>query len=165
MWAALSIDAGAAAIFEAMEAIRNILVPIDFSPVSPAVLELASHIAGLSDAKIWLVHVAAPDPDFVGFKVGPSYVREHRAELLRQEHKDIQAMADSLTAKGINAEALLVQGPTTETLMELCSKLEAGLITMGSHGRGALFRAIVGSVSEQVLRESKVPVLIVPSPR
>ena len=148
-----------------MEAIRNILVPIDFSSVTPSVLDLAGSMAGRGDAKVWLVHVAAPDPDFVGFKVGPGYVRDHRAELLREEHKEIQAMADALKARGLDCEALLVQGPTTQTIMELCSKLKAGLIIMGSHGRGALFRAIVGSVSEQVLRESKVPVLIVPSPR
>ncbi len=143
---------------------RNFLVAIDFSPVTQSVLELAGKLAGPVGAKLWLLHVAAPDPDFVGFKVGPSYIRDHQADILRQEHKDLQAMAVELEQQGQDVEALMVQGPTTDTITEMTGKLEADLIIMGSHGKGALFRAMVGSVSEQVLRESTVPVLIVPSP-
>jgi len=143
---------------------KNILAPIDLSPATRPVLDLASVLARNSGAKLWLTHVAAPDPDFVGFKVGPTYVREQRADILREEHAEIQALAAGLKEQGVDAEALLVQGPTTDTIMELATKLKADLIVMGSHGRGALFRAFVGSVSEQVLRESKVPVTIVPTP-
>lgn len=143
---------------------KNFLVPIDLSAVTPTILEKAAELAAPVGAKIWLLHVAAPDPDFVGFKVGPSYIREHRADILRQEHKDLQAIAQQMDEKGITVEALMVQGPTTGTIMEMADKLDADLILMGSHGKGALFRAFVGSVSEQVLRESKIPVLIVPSP-
>ncbi len=144
---------------------KNILVPIDFSAVQTILLSQAENMAKAFGAKIWLVHVAAPDPDFVGFKVGPEYVREHRADILRQEHHDIQALASQLTKQGIEAEALLVQGPTTDTLLEVSQKVSADLILIGSHGRSALFRAFVGSVSEQVLKESKVPVMVVPTPR
>lgn len=143
---------------------KNILVPIDFSAVQESLIAVASTIAKPIGAKLWLVHVAAPDPDFVGFKVGPAYVREHMAEILRQEHQDIQELAAGLKASGVEAEALLVQGPTTDTLLEVAANVKAEMIIVGSHGRGALFRAFVGSVSEQLLKESKVPVLVVPSP-
>lgn len=143
---------------------KNILVPIDFSAVQESLLATATALAKPLGAKLWLVHVAAPDPDFVGFKVGPEYVREHRADILRQEHQDIQDIAAALKQQGMEAEALLVQGPTTDTLLEMADKVSADLIVIGSHGRSALFRAFVGSVSEQVLKESKVPVMVVPSP-
>jgi nucleotide-binding universal stress UspA family protein len=142
---------------------KNILVPIDFSPVGALTADAAATLAP-PGAKVWLVHVAAPDPDFVGFRTGPTYIREHRADVLRQEHKDLQAMAQRLKEGGTEAEALLVQGPTTDTIIELAGKLNADLIVVGSHGKGALYRALVGSVSEQVLRHAKVPVLVVPSP-
>ncbi len=142
---------------------KNLLVPIDFSEVTAALLRTATELGRALRAKVWLVHVAAPDPDFVGFKVGPQYVREQRAEILRQEHQDIQAFAAELVGTGVDAEGLLVQGPTTETILEMIGKLEADMVVMGSHGRSALFRAFVGSVSEQVLKESRVPVLIVPT--
>ncbi len=143
---------------------RNILVAIDLSNVTDAMISLAMSIAIPTKAKIWIVHVAAPDPDFVGFKVGPEYVREQRADTLREEHVAIQGMADRLKEQGCDAEALLVQGPTTDTILEISDRIAADLIIMGSHGRSALFRAFVGSVSEQVLRESRSPVMIVPSP-
>lgn len=143
---------------------KNILVPIDFSAVQQILVDTAGALAKALGAKLWLVHVAAPDPDFVGFKVGPEYVREQRADILRQEHQDIQAMAAQVKADGIEAEALLVQGPTTDTLLEIAQKVSADLIVIGSHGRSAIFRAFVGSVSEQILKESKVPVMVVPTP-
>ncbi len=142
---------------------KNILVPIDFSAEAQRVIDIAASIAKAFNAKIWLVHVAAPDPDFVGFDTGPTYVREHRAEILREEHSEIQALSEALKNAGHSAEGLLVQGPTTETLLEEVDRLKADLIVMGSHGRTGLFKAFVGSVSEQVLRDSRVPVLIVPA--
>lgn len=142
---------------------NNILVPIDFSPVSPAVVRHATALAKAFGTKLWLLHVAAPDPDFVGFKVGPSYVREQLADGLRREHAELQAMAAEVVKQGITAEALMVQGPTTETLLEVAQRVNAELIVLGSHGKGAILRALLGSVSEQVLRESQVPVMIVPN--
>ena len=50
-------------------------------------------------SKIWLVHIAAPDPDFVGYEVGPQYIRDHRADELKKEHKLVKKYADELKAK------------------------------------------------------------------
>jgi nucleotide-binding universal stress UspA family protein len=142
---------------------KNILVPVDFSAEAQRVIDIAASIAKAFQARIWLVHVAAPDPDFVGFEAGPTYVREQRAEVLREEHAEIQALATTLKNAGHDAAGLLVQGSTTETLLEEIDRLKADLVVMGSHGRTGLFKAFVGSVSEQVLRESRIPVLIVPA--
>jgi len=141
---------------------KNILVPIDFSPASHRAVHLAVEMALVLKAKVWLVHVAAPDPDFVGFKTGPTYIRQHRAEVLREEHSTIQSLAENATQRGVDAEGLLVQGPTTETILAEAEQLQADMIVMGSHGRSGLYRTFVGSVSEQVLRDAKVPVLIIP---
>jgi nucleotide-binding universal stress UspA family protein len=143
---------------------RHILAAIDFSSVTEHVLRITRTQAKAGSTKIWLVHVAAPDPDFVGFEVGPSYIRDRRAAELREEHVRLQAYADALKQDGHEAEALLVQGPTTETLLDVARRVGAEMIIMGSHGRGALYRAFIGSVSEQVLRDARLPVLIVPDP-
>lgn len=142
---------------------KNILAPIDLSPSSEGVFDLACLFAKQLDCKLWLIHVAAPDPDFVGYGVGPQYVREQRADELRKEHVDLQAMAKRAEARGVVAEALLVQGPTAETLVLESERLKADMVVMGSHGHGALYSAVMGSTSNQVLRDSRVPVLIVPS--
>jgi nucleotide-binding universal stress UspA family protein len=63
----------------------------------------------------------------------------------------------------LDATALLVQGPTVETILEEATRLNADLIILGSHGRGAAIQLLVGSVSGGVLQKSKCPVLIVPT--
>ncbi len=142
---------------------KNILAPVDLSPVSQKVVERASEIARAFGARLWVVHVAAPDPDFVGFRTGPHYVREQRADVLRHEHVELQAIAERLRKAGVDTEALLVQGSTTETILEEAQRLKAEMLVMGSHGRSGLFKALVGSVCSQVLEDSPIPVLIIPA--
>jgi nucleotide-binding universal stress UspA family protein len=140
----------------------KLLVALDLGDRSAAVLEKARQIAATTSAAVWLLHVAEPDPDFVGWEAGPQSVRDGVAESFRKEHQKIQEMADDLRADAVDATALLVQGPTVETILEQASKLGVDMIAMGSHGRSAVHQLLVGSVSEGVLREAKCPVLIVP---
>ncbi|MCB0794957.1 MAG: universal stress protein [Flavobacteriales bacterium] len=141
---------------------KHILVPLDLSPISERTASSGAHLAKALQATLWLIHVAAPEPDFVGLRTGPEHVRAHRAETLRQEHRVLQNMADALKKEGIDARALLVQGPTTETILEEATRLNADMIVMGSHGKGGLMKALVGSVTKEVLARAVVPVLIVP---
>jgi nucleotide-binding universal stress UspA family protein len=145
--------------------VQKLLVPIDFSEISQQVLELAASVAQAFSAELTLLHVAAPDPAFVGYGAGPETVREARASELRSEHRELQAAAEALRRRGVSTRALLVQGATVETILKEARKLGADGIVLGSHGRGALSRALLGSVSEGVLRASRCPVLVVPAAR
>ena len=141
----------------------NILAAVDFSETSQRVLDRASLLAESLGSRLWLIHVAAPEPDFVGYEVGPPGVRDQVAKHLREEHRLLQSMAETQRQRGIDTKALLVQGPTIETILEEAGKRETDLIVLGSHGRGAFLRALLGSTSEGVLRKTDVPVLIVPA--
>ncbi len=140
----------------------SLLVALDFSPVAERQLETAARLAR-PDLPVHLLHVAEPDPSFVGFDAGPASVRDQVAERFREERERLQASADRLRGEGFTVNALTVQGPTVETILEQADKLGATLIVVGSHGRGAIFDLVVGSVSAGVIREAKVPVLVVPS--
>lgn len=107
--------------------------------------------------------MAAPNPEFVGYEAGPRSVREQRAEALRQEHRQLQDLAERVERGGIEAKALLVQGPTVETILERAERAEADLIVVGSHGHGKLYTTLLGSVSEGVVRNARCPVLLVPA--
>jgi nucleotide-binding universal stress UspA family protein len=145
--------------------VQRILVAVDFSEGSQAGLELAASLAAGLGAELTLVHVAAPDPDFVSYESGPQTVRDARARQLRSEHRRLQELADALRERGLSAKALLVQGPTVETLVAEVGRERADLLVIGSHGRGALARALHGSVSAGMLRAGCCPVLFVPAPR
>jgi nucleotide-binding universal stress UspA family protein len=141
---------------------KNILVPVDFSKITDPVIAAARGFAQAFSAKLWLVHVAAPDPDFVGYEVGPQSVRDQRATHLRDEHRRLQEEAARLRDDGIDAAALLIQGPTVEKILSEARRIEADLIVMGSHGHGAVYRTLLGGVSENVLRRAECPITIVP---
>ncbi|MEA3243534.1 MAG: universal stress protein, partial [Pseudomonadota bacterium] len=57
----------------------------------------------------------------------------------------------------------LVHGATAETILKKASELDVDMIVVGSHGRGAMYQLLVGSVSEGILHNSRCPVLVVPT--
>ena len=153
---------------------KRILAAIDFSGVSEAIVDQAVSLTEAFSSELVLLHVAAPDPDFVGYGVGPPSVRGGRAHTLRSEHEELQQTAEGLRQRGITAKSLLVQGPTideipslsrTKLRLDQANRLKTDLIILGSHGHAALHRALLGSVSEGVLRAATCPILIVPSRR
>jgi len=143
--------------------VRKLLAAVDFSAVSKAVVDQAASLAEAFSAELTLLHVAAPDPDFVGYEAGPQHVRDARAKDLRTEHRDIQELADGLRERSVSARALMIQGPTVEKILEEAEQLQADTIVIGSHGHGALHRVLLGSVSEGVVRGARCPVLVVPA--
>lgn len=142
----------------------KIVAAIDFSPASAAVVAQAAALARLGSATVVLVHAAAPDPEFVGYDVGPQYRRDARADTLRRERQALKDHAENLREEGIDAMALLVEGLTVETILSVAEDQNADLIVVGSHGLGAVARAFLGSVSSGVVHRSKIPVLVVPMP-
>ena len=143
---------------------KNILIAVDLEKSDQKLLDHASSLALKFDAKVWIIHVAAPDPDFVGFDAGPAYIRKTLAEDLREEHKTLRQYSDSLHSQNVNAESLLLQGPTVSTIFEEVNKLEADLLIMGSHKHNFLKRVFGDDVSHQIINKSKIPMLIVPLP-
>lgn len=81
---------------------KNIVVAVDFSEETERVIEAARELASAFSAKLWLVHAAAPDPDFVGYRAGPQSVRDAVANELREEHRLLQQLADGLRGTGID---------------------------------------------------------------
>ncbi len=143
----------------------NVLIAaVDFSCVTPNVVASAETLARAFDGcRICLLHVAPPDPDFVGYDPGPQTVRDQLAEKFRDEHRRIHEIRAELESRGLAVTALLIQGPTVNKILEEIERQQADLVVMGSHGHGALHQLLMGSVSEGVLRKSPCPVLVVPS--
>jgi len=141
----------------------NVLVAVDFSQVTDAIRDLLIHWAAQGKWSVTLVHVAEPEPEFVGWEAGPAVVRSQVAGELRSEHRDLDALAATLRQAGVATTALHVQGAIVDTILAQADKHGAGLIVVGSHGHGATYDLLVGSISSGVIRRAKLPVLVVPS--
>jgi len=141
---------------------KNILVTIDFENEAHLLVDKAFDLAKKFGSKVWLIHIAAPDPDFVGYQVGPQNERDFRAGELRDERKIIENYVQQLKEKGIDAEGLLIQGATVETILKETEKLNIDLVIIGRHKHSLLYKTFVGNTDSALINKSKVPVLIIP---
>lgn len=141
---------------------KNILVSIDFDNNEKNLIEIAFQFAKPFGSKLWLIHIAQPDPEFIGYDVGPQYIRDFRASELREEHKLLQKYSKEITERGVESDGLLIQGATVEMVLEEAKKLKADLIVTGHHEHNFFYNAFVGSVSSEIVKKSKIPVLVVP---
>ncbi|WP_107666205.1 universal stress protein [Cyanothece sp. BG0011] len=140
----------------------KLLVAVDCSDSTQKVVNKAQEMAKALSATLWIIHVAQPEPDFVGYETGPQTERDYVAQRFRTEHSQIQEIAEILRNQGIETTALLIQGPTVETIITEAKKLEADMIIMGSHGRNPISELFLGSVSKGVISQSNCPILVVP---
>lgn len=145
-----------------MKEIKNILVAIDFNDAVGELLGYAEGIAEKFGAKVWVLHVAEPDPDFVGYKPGPQYIRDFKAEEYREEHRNLQMYCDNFLSEEVEKEALLIQGSTVEAVLDEAQKLNSDLLIVGTHKHSFLHNLLKESVSLKLLKKGNIPLLTIP---
>ena len=141
----------------------KLLVAVDLSESTQTIVEKVEEINKEYPAKVWILHNAEPEPDTLEFKVDPLAARETLAKKFHNEHCQIQEIANRLRKAGLDATALLVHGETVESILKEASDLDVDMIVVGTHGRGAMYQLLVGSVSEGILHKSRYPVLVIPT--
>ena len=141
----------------------KILTAIDRSDANNAVLEMTKTIAGCLGGQVLLVNVAPRDPDVFGHQVKRKVISEPVPEELFDRRELLDSLSEALGKSGIQCETLLIRGDPGRTLLREAERWDADLIIMGSHGRGAIYRKLVGSVSQAVIRDRHFPVLVVPA--
>lgn len=141
---------------------KSILAALDFSDTTNAVIEAASVQAQAFGARLDIIHVAAPDPDFIGYEVGPRHERDFRASVLHREHERLNHIVDVLKRRGIDASAHLIAGVTVDVLKREIESRGASLLVLGSHSHGVIFNIVAGGVAQSMLKAAIIPVLIVP---
>jgi nucleotide-binding universal stress UspA family protein len=141
---------------------RNLLVPIDAGVIPRRAIRTAIDLAGGSGGKITLLHVIDVGRDFLGS--GYYSVLTHDDVPLFASHV-CRTLGDALaiiSECGATAAALLVLGgPLQMVVKQVAGELRTDLIIMGTRGRRGLSRVLWGSVTETVMKESEIPVLVV----
>ena len=142
----------------------RIIVPTDFSSCSEEAWRLAQRLAGMSGAELVLTHVLTEAPLF---REGPFIMPK-----VREVFEAARSFADAALgewvakarAEGLSARAALRTGVAYQEIVTLATDERADLIVIGTHGRGGLNRALLGSVADRVIRLAPCPVLTVREP-
>lgn len=141
---------------------KKIIAAIDLTDISEMITNQVGQLATKFDSEVWLIHVAEPEPDFVGHDVDTGVMRDQIAKHFHHEHSQLQLLAEQLRGHGVKARALLIQGSTAETLVEQVKKLDADLLVIGKNRHGLIHRLLLGSNCKDIARLSPVPTLIIP---
>lgn len=148
---------------------QRILVPVDGTSAKQAMLGEAICLAQFChESSLRLVHIVDVSAVAeVERELGGASSVANVADAVRKNAQDIlDDAAQKVKAAGLDAEAVLIEiqdGDLAAAVVEGAKKWDADLIVMGTHGHGGLYHLIMGSVAEGVVRQARVPVLLVPS--
>ena len=137
----------------------RILVATDGSREAQLALTTAADLAKSTDSELHVLHVGELPLVY--------HPERHAYRTLYEEHEReaqqiLEAEVERIDGSGATvAQAHLRMGRADEEIVELAQSIDAGLIVIGSRGQGRLRRALVGSVSESVVRHAHCPVTIV----
>jgi nucleotide-binding universal stress UspA family protein len=143
---------------------ERVLIPLDGSELAETILPFAERIAGPLDTEVVLLRVVEPLSAIAG--LGTGGVVGPDALFLRQlEAKRYLAdVGKRLEAKGLRVRIVLGLGTPGSEITATATAEKADLIALTTHGRTGLWRTILGSVAEEVLRGATVPVLMIRKP-
>ncbi len=138
---------------------KRILVGVDGSEASGEAAQLASEIALRFGARLTLAYAVAPlllPPDAYGLTTA-EVEQEHE----QYAHKLLGAAAARLAECGVEVDSVVLLGSPAECLAEAATAGDVDLVAVGSRGRGAVARVLLGSVSDRLVYISPKPVLVV----
>lgn len=141
---------------------KTMLVPIDFSDVTAAVVAAAGDWAVAGGHRVHLFHVLPEEADLVGYESGMQMLPYMPPAEPTEENRLMRISQEQLVARGLEVTARVVQGSAVVDILEEALSIGADVIVLGSHRHGMLHHLLLGSVSGGVLRRAKCPVLIVP---
>jgi len=140
---------------------RKILCPVDFSEPSRQAMHVAAQLARERGAELMLLHVyQAPGVSFpeATFMAGDEILRQ-LLEMVLKSLAEWKSQAERIGASHVSTHTAM--GTPYAEILRFAEKQEVDLLVMGTHGRTALMRVLIGSVAEKVVRHAPCPVLTV----
>jgi nucleotide-binding universal stress UspA family protein len=144
---------------------KRILIPVDGSEPSDAAVLFGANLAAEQGAQLAFAHVcdiARIAALVSGGGMVPIINPSIAVEAERNAGASIlqEAVKNAARSSGVNAETFFEEGANVDTILSIAKNWRADLIVIGSHGRGGIARALLGSVAEGVMRRASVPVLV-----
>jgi nucleotide-binding universal stress UspA family protein len=141
----------------------KVLVAVDDSKFSKAALEAVIAQFRAGDTEVRVIHIVEPVALSAPPQMAPGYAPELRDQVKEAEEL-VERSAKTLRAAGFKVDAKAGQGDIREKIIDAAAEWHADIIVIGSHGRSAIRRFLLGSVPEFVARHAHCSVLIVRIP-
>jgi nucleotide-binding universal stress UspA family protein len=139
------------------ETFAHVLYPTDFSDCAQRVFRIVKRLKAAGAQKVTVLHVQ-DERAMIGRP------REQLAEFDREDRERLEALCRALVLFGLQADFLLRHGNPVKVTLEAVEEVGPCMIALGSQGRSAWQEMLVGSVTENITRLTRVPVPIVRCP-
>lgn len=139
---------------------KKILFPTDFSDVSKKAVKYIKQLKGAGAQEVIILHVIDEKELLVLSRVAGQYL-QITAQIEKEVGEEMAAIEAEMTAEGFRVKLKVKTGKPFTEIMATAAEEKASLIIMGSHGRSNIEEMLMGSVSENVIRHAKVPLLVI----
>lgn len=139
----------------------RILIPTDGSDPSKPAVEMALNLAGVHDAALHVLYIVDQPVSVSGMGEGFSGLDELLDALEEKGNQTTKAVVEQASEREIETTAAVRRGNPHDDILSYAEDHEIDVIVMGTHGRTGVKRALLGSVTENVVRHADVPVLTV----
>ena len=141
---------------------KRILVPTDGSDLTAKAVNTAIGLARIHGAQLYTLSVKEPFPYSAVSEMQPTPPQEFFDAQERIAQERVKAVVASATAADVQCEATTSEGlHHWEAIIEHGANRQCDLIVMSSHGRRGVTALLLGSETQKVLTNCKIPVLIV----
>jgi nucleotide-binding universal stress UspA family protein len=144
-----------------MIAMKQVLVPTDFSDASDAALRYGIALARAFHAKLHLLHI----PEHPRAMAAAEYPIGLVAALRNADHERLGQLLTEQEYRELLPERAMRIGTPCDEIVGYAGEHDIDLIVMGTHGRRGIARVLMGSVAEHVVRTAPCPVLTVRGPQ
>ncbi|MDP3073928.1 MAG: universal stress protein [Opitutaceae bacterium] len=141
---------------------KTILVPVDFSRATDAVVAQAVDLAEAVSARVVLLHIILPPVMVAEYGALMGRIDEIRVAGEKAAGVMLERLQKTCERRGLTVDTRQFTGSVVALIAEQAKTLGADFIVIGSHGHTALYDLFVGSTTHGVLRRAPCPVLVVP---
>jgi nucleotide-binding universal stress UspA family protein len=143
---------------------KHILIPTDGSEIAGKAIRAGVALAKEMGAKVTGYHAQEPVPTHIygeGYVADKQMIAEFERRASEFAAKSVSAIAAEAKAAGVPFEALIAKSPVPyRGIIDAASKQNCDAIFIASHGHRGLARLLLGSVTQEVLTHSTIPVLV-----
>ena len=142
---------------------QNILVPVDGSDISFSAIKHAATLAKAFNSKLTAISIVADDPFAASdFYYSTEMLKEYIDEAIKNANEALDQAESIAKQLGVQIDRKVVRDlVSAESITKTAEELKTELIVMGSHGRKGFQKFFLGSLAQDVLGQTKIPVFIV----